>query len=965
MFHPAAAAAAFQSLSFSSVVGKWRPNSVETWRCNPPSSSVRSRNCRCSLENEITPYTHDSTQKIKEELTRKELHYLRKKKERKILRKRKKELLEKERLAELAKLPVVKPNYAIRRFSKNFDTWNKPRKKKNAVSSQDNLGVEASTSGVEFADEVPTRMLNSWSEFEEAYRERLKNLTAGNESFPSSTEAGAVGQNNEDSDGFEAHQSVSEFPRPEGSEHLREPENEIKCEKLEAEESETAAHEESGSSDGLSEQGIMRQVLRSEVEKLVDSVGRASDNKKTAKLLVGQRNGAPVYLSTEDEDGLHRRHIQRADMMEQKQLDWLAKQLNSVNRADGVHFSRLMRSSGLKITDGRAVILLQSLGARGNWRRALQVVKWLSSRHHYPPMKSRYVYTTLLAVLNQSRRPVEALKVFKDMCEDTEAYPDMAAYHSVAVTLGQAGFLEELLDLIAALRRGLKNIKWDLKLENYGVLDPDLVIFNAVLNACVPHKEWKCALWVLDEIRKKKLRPNSASYGLAIEVMVKAGKLNLAFDLLEVMENDRCLPNSLTYRVLVEGLGQAGQPDKALALVKRMEERGIVPSPAVYFALASTLCTCGRWKEAILQVGRLMEVSDKPLVETYTGLITACEKAGHWRDAISVFRFMQEVCAPNIGTCNVMIALYGRHKLFAEAKHLFESLQAGPSNPQKKYKNASRLSRNKFTYDAMLGACVVSGEWESLETTYEQMLLHGFELKSERHGWILGALVNAGKHELVESMFARMLRSQNEAVSAEVYRIIIYSFITVRRDEEAFRWLEEMVKQTMTISDTEFRKFQEAACSLHDADRQRFLDLLSSLQVSSVFNFERSDKSVSSGDQSSVANRLNYQQLRASMLTDEQTGRTRYRQELRASFEDGNEEGSHVEEVENSEERRKKGNLASGEDSASSDAPVKGRKKRRPKKPVYTPDPEIPGWELLWTGLDQKYKNQMDLSVFH
>lgn len=41
-----------------------------------------------------------------------------------------------------------------------------------------------------------------------------------------------------------------------------------------------------------------------------------------------------------------------------------------------------------------------------------------------------------------------------------------------------------------------------------------------VLNACVSHKDWKCALWVLDEIRREKLHPNSASYGLAIEVHI-------------------------------------------------------------------------------------------------------------------------------------------------------------------------------------------------------------------------------------------------------------------------------------------------------------------------------------------------------------------------------------------------------------------------------------------------------------
>lgn len=57
----------------------------------------------------------------------------------------------------------------------------------------------------------------------------------------------------------------------------------------------------------------------------------------------------------------------------------------------------------------------------------------------------------------------------------------MAAYHSIAVTLGQAGYLNELFDVIDCMRSGpekklKKEIleKWDSRLE------PDHVVYNAV-----------------------------------------------------------------------------------------------------------------------------------------------------------------------------------------------------------------------------------------------------------------------------------------------------------------------------------------------------------------------------------------------------------------------------------------------------------------------------------------------------
>jgi len=40
-----------------------------------------------------------------------------------------------------------------------------------------------------------------------------------------------------------------------------------------------------------------------------------------------------------------------------------------------------------------------------------------------------------------------------------------------------------------------------------------------VLNACVPSKQWKGVSWVFKQLRKSGLKPNGATYGLAMEVI--------------------------------------------------------------------------------------------------------------------------------------------------------------------------------------------------------------------------------------------------------------------------------------------------------------------------------------------------------------------------------------------------------------------------------------------------------------
>lgn len=59
-------------------------------------------------------------------------------------------------------------------------------------------------------------------------------------------------------------------------------------------------------------------------------------------------------------------------------------------------------------------------------------------------------------------------------------YPDLVAYHCIAVSLGQAGHMKELFDVIDSMQSPKKKFKtgvlekWDPRLE------PDTVVYNAV-----------------------------------------------------------------------------------------------------------------------------------------------------------------------------------------------------------------------------------------------------------------------------------------------------------------------------------------------------------------------------------------------------------------------------------------------------------------------------------------------------
>lgn len=431
-------------------------------------------------------------------------------------------------------------------------------------------------------------------------------------------------------------------------------------------------------------------------------------------------------------------------------------------------FSRMMKQSGLQFTEVQLLKIVGGLGDRGCWKQAMGVVEWVYSRKEHKIYKSRFVYTKLLAVLGKARRPQEALQVFQLMRVMSEAqgdcniYPDMAAYHNISVTLGQAGLLKELMSIVESMKqkpsKGVKNVlskKWD------PVLQPDLVVYNSVLNACIPSHQWKGVSWVFQQLRKSGLRPKGATYGLAMEVMLHAGKFELVYELFGKLKKSGEVPNALTYKVLVKTFWKEDKVDKAVDVVRDMEQRGIVRTASVYYELACCLCNKGRWQEAIGQIEKLKKLPyRKPLEVTFTGMILSSMDGGRVNDCVSIFGHMTRHCKPNIGAINAMLEVYGRNDMFPEAKALFEQTERMGSGCGTSLENTDTpLQPDFYTYTSMLKASAHARQWEYFEYVYKEMVLQGYQLDQSKHAWLLVEASRAGKGHLLEHTFEAILEA--------------------------------------------------------------------------------------------------------------------------------------------------------------------------------------------------------------
>ncbi|CAL9198336.1 unnamed protein product [Musa hybrid cultivar] len=496
-------------------------------------------------------------------------------------------------------------------------------------------------------------------------------------------------------------------------------------------------------------------------------------------------------------------------------------------------FSRIMKQSGMFFTEMHLLKIVERLGVLGNWSQALSVVEWVYNEKQYKHRKSRFVYTKLLALLGKARRSTEALQIFNKMREDGQIYPDMAAYHSISVTLGQAGLVNELVNIVECMKQKPSKTLKNMNRRNWDpCLEPDVIIYNAVLNACVPSRQWKGVFWVLEQMRHRGIKPIGATYGLAMEVMLKAGKYDLVHKFFEKMQRGGIVPKALTYKVLVRAFSEEGKVDEAVIAVREMERRGVVGAACVYYELACCLCNKARWQDAIIEVQKLQTLHlTKPLEVTFTGMILSALDGGHIADCISIFKHMKDHCTPNIGTINAMLKVYCCGDMFAKAKELFEAAKATYCRSRPHSANGSSLQLDAYSYKSMLEASSSAQQWEYFEHVYKEMTLCGHQLDHRKHSWLLVEASRAGKWHLLEHAFDTVLEA-GEIPHVSLFIAMIFQTIAQQNFARTASLLNGMAHASLKVSESQW-----ASLLRRDMGRfsmERLEDLLNHLQSCNV-----------------------------------------------------------------------------------------------------------------------------------
>lgn len=160
-----------------------------------------------------------------------------------------------------------------------------------------------------------------------------------------------------------------------------------------------------------------------------------------------------------------------------------------------------------------------------------------------------------------------------------------------------------------------------------------------------------------------------------------------------------------------------------------------------------------------LQVEKMKNVSNtKPLEVTFTGMITSSMEGGHIDSCISIFKHMKNRCAPNIGTINTMLKVFGRSDMFFKAKELFEEIKTVRAESDFSLEGGGTLVvPDQYTYTSMLKASASALQWEYFEYVYKEMALSGYQVDQTKHASLLVKASRSGKVNYIANSFLFLL----------------------------------------------------------------------------------------------------------------------------------------------------------------------------------------------------------------
>ncbi|CBJ48529.1 conserved unknown protein [Ectocarpus siliculosus] len=288
------------------------------------------------------------------------------------------------------------------------------------------------------------------------------------------------------------------------------------------------------------------------------------------------------------------------------------------------------------------------------------------------------------------------------------------AYNHVIRACGAAGGTEFVLALLQEMhRRGVP---------------PDAASYSGAIIACDLAGMWREAVGLLDDMREKTgVEPDLVCYNCAVKACGSSGEFEQALSIVETMGERGVAPDESTYSNAITACGNAGKAKRAVGLLQAMKDDGV---PAGLVAHNAAIGACDKAGEFSLVLSVLKDMRSagiRPDAISYAGAISSCDKAGEWRLTLGLYDQMVADMAADSSASSAGDSEAGAHQR-----------RKGESGVSSRTEGVSKgpgvlLPPPRATV-AALTACARGGQWEKAVGILRDVQNKSGGLEADRSG---------------------------------------------------------------------------------------------------------------------------------------------------------------------------------------------------------------------------------------
>ncbi|KAK4276366.1 hypothetical protein QN277_019323 [Acacia crassicarpa] len=245
-----------------------------------------------------------------------------------------------------------------------------------------------------------------------------------------------------------------------------------------------------------------------------------------------------------------------------------------------------MESLDVKLNEKTFCILIHGLVKESCLDKALQLFGKMRKAGFIADVS---VYDALIRGLCKNKETDKAICLYSEM-KELDIQPDVGIFTKLLSCSSDQSIIKKLLEEIPEdVNNETVLLLYNAALNGYS---SDGLIDEAchLLQTMISNKSSVDAQLDLPFKAKRMIFPNSTSFSIVIDGLLKKGRLDLALGLFNDMQIIDCKPNILIYNNLINELCKVDRLDESFKLLREMKDSGVEPTHFTYNSIYGCFC---------------------------------------------------------------------------------------------------------------------------------------------------------------------------------------------------------------------------------------------------------------------------------------------------------------------------------------------------------------------------------------